>query len=309
MKISYFFPNTLNRSWPTEFCKYSDHTFLFNDCDSDCDIIFCGSITVLKHAIQARHKYKKRLICWVWDIPYNWREWCYTDKDILSNQNRDKNIKKQIDLLEQCEEVISGSKYTQKILQDRFGIRSHQMYFYYSKPKMKQVEQKKQIIQIGRFWHNKRFDITISATKELPYDLICCGGLSKTQYYDKIRDMEHPSCKFYINENRESMIEKLQSSMLLVSPSIHEGWGLTPIEAIHCNIPILLSDIEVFREVYGDNAVYHQKDNVEDMQDKISLLMEDSDLRKVTVLNCKPMIIEYTPEKFSERFVKYLKKI
>lgn len=309
MKISYFFPVTLNRSWPTEFCGHLKDEFVLNNCKLDSDIIFCGSISVLKNAIKAKLKYKKKLICWVWDIPYNWREWCHTGEDILVNQNRDEKIKNQVDLLKQCDEVISGSKYTQRILQDRYGIKSHQMYFYYSAPKIQKTKQKKQIIQIGRFWHNKRFDVTIYATADLPYQLICCGGLSKRQYYDKLQKIKHPSCEFYPNDNRRSLIEKLQSSMLLVSPSIHEGWGLTPIEAIHCNIPILLSDIEVFREVYEDNTIYHHKDDVEDMKNKISLLMENDQLRKDIVTKCKPLISEYTPKKFSERFSKYLRRI
>lgn len=307
MKISYFYPKTLNKLWPIEFCKYSPHEFFLNECTGDTDIIFCGSISVLKMAIQAKNKYKKRLICWVWDIPYNWQEWCRSIEDVVSNQNRDKQIEKKIDSLKQCDGVISGSKYTQKVLHDRYNIESHQMYFYYSKPEIYKVEQKKQIIQIGRFWHNKRFDVSITATELLPYPLICCGGLSKRQYYDSLQKIKHSGCSFFTNESGTSLSKKLQSSMLLVSPSIHEGWGLTPIEAIHCGVPILLSDIEVFREVYEDNILYHKKDDVEDMRDKISFLMENKQLRKEIVTKCKPLIVDYTPEKFSRRFSSYFK--
>lgn len=53
--------------------------------------------------------------------------------------------------------------------------------------------------------------------------------------------------------------------------SLEEGFGLTPMEALACGSPIIISDIEVFREVYGDTAHYVDKNNANVDIDKLLL--------------------------------------
>lgn len=47
-----------------------------------------------------------------------------------------------------------------------------------------------------------------------------------------------------------------KNSKAFVFPSLSEGFGLPGLEAMNCKTLVLASDIPVFREVYGDNAVY-----------------------------------------------------
>ena len=42
----------------------------------------------------------------------------------------------------------------------------------------------------------------------------------------------------------------------LVFPSLDEGFGLPPLEALACGVPVLASDLPVTREVLGDQATY-----------------------------------------------------
>ncbi len=43
---------------------------------------------------------------------------------------------------------------------------------------------------------------------------------------------------------------------LLVFPSLDEGFGLPPLEALACAVPVLAADLPVTREVLGDQAVF-----------------------------------------------------
>lgn len=45
------------------------------------------------------------------------------------------------------------------------------------------------------------------------------------------------------------------ASRALVMPSLHEGFGLPPLEALACGRPVLVSDLPVMREVSGPHAV------------------------------------------------------
>jgi glycosyltransferase involved in cell wall biosynthesis len=66
----------------------------------------------------------------------------------------------------------------------------------------------------------------------------------------------------------------LQAADALVQPSLSEGFGLTGIEAMATGTPVLASDIEVFREVYADRAIYFQPQHVESLREALLQLRQ-----------------------------------
>ncbi len=92
-----------------------------------------------------------------------------------------------------------------------------------------------------------------------------------------------------------------------MSPSVFEGWGLSPIEALYCNKPILLNDLEVFKEVYGHYAAFHKRDDVKDMNKMIRELLHWESYRYGIVHDCKPLISEFTIIKFADRWNEFIK--
>ncbi len=60
-----------------------------------------------------------------------------------------------------------------------------------------------------------------------------------------------------------------QHCAALVYPPRTEGFGLPLVEAAHFHLPILCSDIPVFREVIGEYADYFQVDDVQSLTDAI----------------------------------------
>jgi len=44
----------------------------------------------------------------------------------------------------------------------------------------------------------------------------------------------------------------LSGAQMMVFPSFGEGFGLPPLEAMACGVPVITSDLPVFRELYGD---------------------------------------------------------
>jgi glycosyltransferase involved in cell wall biosynthesis len=66
---------------------------------------------------------------------------------------------------------------------------------------------------------------------------------------------------------------------LLVFPSLYEGFGLPPLEAMACGLPVVCSDRTSLPEVCGDAALMFSPDNIPDMLDKINLCLNDSSKR------------------------------
>lgn len=65
-----------------------------------------------------------------------------------------------------------------------------------------------------------------------------------------------------------------------VFPSLYEGFGLPPLEAMARGVPVLSSDHACMREILGDSALFFDGKDVESMRQAMLRLIEDSESRK-----------------------------
>ncbi len=54
----------------------------------------------------------------------------------------------------------------------------------------------------------------------------------------------------------DELVSLYQNAAALVYPSVMEGFGIPPLEAAACGTPVIVSDVEVFREIYADFPIY-----------------------------------------------------
>lgn len=81
----------------------------------------------------------------------------------------------------------------------------------------------------------------------------------------------------YINDFELEVLYR--NAKIFSTISLYEGFGFPPLEAIGREIPVLLSDIEIFREICGDAALYSDPYNIKDISDNILKLIGDKDLQ------------------------------
>jgi glycosyltransferase involved in cell wall biosynthesis len=65
----------------------------------------------------------------------------------------------------------------------------------------------------------------------------------------------------------------------LVLPSLYEGFGLPPLEAMACGCPVITSDAASLPEVCGEAALYCDPRSPRDIAEKIVRLLSDPDLQ------------------------------
>jgi glycosyltransferase involved in cell wall biosynthesis len=66
----------------------------------------------------------------------------------------------------------------------------------------------------------------------------------------------------------------------LVFPSLYEGFGLPPLEAMYCGCPVIASSRTSIPEACGDAAMYCDAMSVADITEKISLMMTHGAIRQ-----------------------------
>lgn len=77
----------------------------------------------------------------------------------------------------------------------------------------------------------------------------------------------------------EDLANLYRGAVGLVFPSLYEGFGLPPLEAMACGVPVLTSNVCSLPEVVGDAAVLVDPFDVEGITEGIRRLTEDNVLR------------------------------
>jgi glycosyltransferase involved in cell wall biosynthesis len=71
-----------------------------------------------------------------------------------------------------------------------------------------------------------------------------------------------------------------ENAACFLFPSLYEGFGLPPLEAMSCGCPVIVSREASLPEVCGDAALYCDAHSVEDIVDKVTQMMEDAAVRE-----------------------------
>ena len=77
----------------------------------------------------------------------------------------------------------------------------------------------------------------------------------------------------------EPLSEAYRGAVAFVFPSLYEGFGLPPVEAMACGVPVLTSRVCALPEVVGDAALLVNPFDVEELADAIKRIVQDPPLR------------------------------
>ena len=118
----------------------------------------------------------------------------------------------------------------------------------------------KTFLYVGSLYPHKNITVILKALKSLPtYDLEIIG--SRNVFQDQIREevtklgiSKQVNFLGYLSD--EQLNKRMSKSFALVQPSLSEGFGLTGIEAMSAGIPVIASNIPIFKEIYQDGAIF-----------------------------------------------------
>lgn len=134
-------------------------------------------------------------------------------------------------------------------------------------------------LYVGNIKPHKGLKILIDAYKRVENNvkLVLIGNKDNFRTGDKriIKDIEHlvdeKKVIFTGYVDRETLLSYYKFAKCLIQPSIYEGFGLPPLEAMYLDTPAIVSDIPVFKELYFDFPVtYFRSGDEIDLAEKMS---------------------------------------
>ena len=90
-------------------------------------------------------------------------------------------------------------------------------------------------------------------------------------------------------------------SLAYVFPSLLEGFGLPPLEAMAYGTPVVSSNASCMPEILGDAAIYFDPLDTDDMAAKIDMVITDKSLRASLSKKGKQQVAKYSWRRMAEQ--------
>jgi len=101
----------------------------------------------------------------------------------------------------------------------------------------------------------------------------------------------------------DELVALYSGTSIFVFPSLYEGFGLPPLEAMACETPVVASNRSSVPEVVGDAAVMVDPCNVDELADAIATIVEDKSLRTDLVQKGLNRLNNFSLEKFTKETI------
>lgn len=217
-------------------------------------------------------------------------------------------------VLKSSKKIFTVSEYSKSSIVNEYRINPNQIYVIYNsvsskfKPQ-KDNSNKKYILSVGSIEPRKNLNALIKAFNLLNRDdlkLIIVGEKNRVFKDEEIKLNKNIEFSGYVSDNE---LNRLYSNAICFCYlSIFEGFGIPPLEAQACEIPILISNTSSLPEVFADSALYANPFDIEDIKDKIELLVDDKSLQKELIEKGKNNLKRFSWQKSAKEVYKVLKE-
>ncbi len=99
-----------------------------------------------------------------------------------------------------------------------------------------------------------------------------------------------------------------KNASLFVFPSLYEGFGLPPLEAMKRGVPVVSSNTSCIPEILGDAVLYFNPLNVDDMAERIKNTLINRELREELIKKGLERIKKYDWQKMAQETLETYKQ-
>jgi glycosyltransferase involved in cell wall biosynthesis len=135
----------------------------------------------------------------------------------------------------------------------------------------------------------RAFDILLKNYKpQVNLAIVGKPGWLYEDVYQLVEELSlHDTVKFLGHVPTADLPLLYNASQMLILPSFYEGFGLPPLEAMSCGIPVVVSDTSAMPEVVGDAALRVDPEDTEGFAVAMWRFLSDQDLRADMIVKGK----------------------
>lgn len=175
------------------------------------------------------------------------------------------------------------------------------------------------ILSVGTTHHHKNFLGLLNAYKLLKekrssfkYKLVIAGmpGHAHSEVLNRVKTLkleEDVIIKGYVST--EELKALYCTAELFVFPSLYEGFGLPLLEAMASGTPIVSSDAASLPEVGGDAVIYFNPFDINDMAEKILMVLENNNLKSILIRKGYERIKNFSWEKAGQETLRIFEEV
>jgi len=111
---------------------------------------------------------------------------------------------------------------------------------------------------------------------------MACVGFTKKQIarVKKIFPITYKYCRFIPYVPFEELHYLYRGAFCFIFPSLSEGFGYPPLEAMRHGVPVIASSVTSIPEVCGDAVLYTNPYNIDEIANRIKMIIEENELRE-----------------------------
>ncbi len=149
-------------------------------------------------------------------------------------------------------------------------------------------EKKPFLLYVGGRRGYKNFENVLKAIAASPrlsegFDLVCFGGGPLTQDERALIDQLKLRGVRQVGGDDSILAGLYLGARALVYPSLYEGFGIPPLEAMSYGCPVVCSDVSSIPEVVGDAAETFDPYDVDSMRRAMELIVYDETMRQTLI--------------------------
>ena len=158
-------------------------------------------------------------------------------------------------------------------------------------------------IYVGLRTKYKNFERLLLAFAQIhskfPNVMLCIvGSVLTPEERQQIEDLHlTEQIKAYGFVNDAHLAKLYKFSTALVYPSLYEGFGIPPLEAMSCGTAVIASNVSSIPEVVGDAGLLFEPNSTSDLADRLVFLLENSSQRDLLIQKGKQRIQRFNWQK------------
>lgn len=108
----------------------------------------------------------------------------------------------------------------------------------------------------------------------------------------------------------EELNKLYKNSVAFVFPTLAEGFGLPPMEAIEAGTIAIVSNVPVLKEIYGDSVFYFDPYDVNSIANKLTKILEMKQIeRNKKIIYAQKFIKKYSWSKMAKETLKVYESV